>query len=614
MPAQAAGAKPSAASDMSSPSGRLLYFRLLQYVKPYRGRFAGGLLALAVVAATEPAMPALMQPMLDGTFVDKDPLLMTWIPALIVGLFLVRGIAGYISDYAVAWIGTRVVLDLRVEMFERLLTLPTPYFDNAASGNLMSKVSFDVANVMTAATNALTTVVKESLVVIGLIAWLMWLSWKLTLIVLVVAPLVAFIIRTVARRLRGASRGAQAAMGEMNRTLDEAIGGHRVIKVYGGQAYETARFGHTANEVRRFLLRQAGTAAAGMPVVQLVTATAVATVIWIATEQAKAGELSVGSFVSYMVAMLMVMPPLRRLTGVTEHLQRGLAAAESIFELIDQPPEADPGRTRLMRAGGAISMRGVSFRYSEGGREALAGIDLDIAPGEMVALVGASGSGKTTLANLLPRFYRVDAGSVRIDGIELADLPLADLRQQIALVSQDVVLFNDTVAANIAYGGRRDASRAEIEAAADAAFASGFIGEMDRGFDTLIGENGVRLSGGQRQRLAIARAILKDAPILILDEATSALDSESEQQVQAALERLMQGRTTLVIAHRLSTIEKADRIIVMESGHIVESGHHDELLRKGGTYARLHASQFKENGVREGRPETSVSDTSAERD
>jgi subfamily B ATP-binding cassette protein MsbA len=267
-----------------------------------------------------------------------------------------------------------------------------------------------------------------------------------------------------------------------------------------------------------------------------------------------------------------------------------------------------------MRAGGAISMRGVSFRYSEGGREALAGIDLDIAPGEMVALVGASGSGKTTLANLLPRFYRVDAGSVRIDGIELADLPLADLRQQIALVSQDVVLFNDTVAANIAYGGRRDASRAEIEAAADAAFASGFIGEMDRGFDTLIGENGVRLSGGQRQRLAIARAILKDAPILILDEATSALDSESEQQVQAALERLMQGRTTLVIAHRLSTIEKADRIIVMESGHIVESGHHDELLRKGGTYARLHALQFKENGVREGRPETSVSDTSAERD
>ena len=599
---------------MSSPQGRRLYFRLLQYVKPYRGRFAGGLLALGVVAATEPAMPALMKPMLDGTFVDKDPVLMTWIPALIVGLFLIRGVAGYVSDYAVAWIGTRVVMDLRVEMFERLLTLPTPFYDNSASGNLMSKVSFDVANVMTAATNALTTLVKESLVVIGLIAWLLWLNWKLTFVVLLVAPLVAFLIRKIARRLRGASRGAQVAMGEMNRVLDEAIGGQRVIKVYGGQAYETGRFIGAANEVRRFLLRQAATTAAGMPIVQLVTASAVATVIWIATEQAKAGDLSVGSFVSYMVAMLMVMPPLRRLTGVTEQLQRGLAAAESIFDLIDQGAEVDSGVVRLERASGRISLQGVTFRYGEHGREALSGIDLDIAPGEMVALVGASGSGKTTLANLLPRFYRADAGSVRIDGIDLADLPLADLRRQIALVSQDVVLFNDTVAANIAYGGRRDASRAEIEAAADAAFASGFIRQMPQGFDTLIGENGVRLSGGQRQRLAIARAILKDAPILILDEATSALDSESEQQVQAALERLMHGRTTLVIAHRLSTVEKADRIIVMESGHVVESGSHDELISRGGAYARLYALQFKESGLKEGRPDASPDDKQAQGD
>jgi subfamily B ATP-binding cassette protein MsbA len=295
--------------------------------------------------------------------------------------------------------------------------------------------------------------------------------------------------------------------------------------------------------------------------------------------------------------MLMVMPPLRRLTGVTEHLQRGLAAAESVFWLIDQPPETDPGSTRLARARGAISFQRVRFSYDASSREALSVVDLDIAPGEMVALVGASGSGKTTLANLLPRFYRADAGRILIDGIDLAELPLADLRRQIALVSQDVVLFNDTVAANIAYGGRRDATRAEIEAAAEAAFAAGFISEMPQGFDTWIGENGVRLSGGQRQRLAIARAILKDAPILILDEATSALDSESEKQVQTALERLMEGRTTLVIAHRLSTIEKADRIIVMESGHVVESGRHDELMRKGGLYARLHALQFKENGL-----------------
>jgi subfamily B ATP-binding cassette protein MsbA len=594
---------------MPSPAGRSLYFRLLQYVKPYRGRFAGGLLALAVVAACEPAMPALMKPMLDGTFVDKDPLLMTWIPALIVGLFLLRGVAGYISDYAVAWIGTRVVMDLRVAMFDRLLTLPTPFFDASVSGKLLSKVSFDVANVMTAATNALTTLVKESLVVAGLVGWLLWLNWKLTLVVLVVSPLVAFLVRKIARRLRGASRGAQAAMGGMVHVLDEAIGGHRVIKVYGGQAYETGRFRAAAGEVRHFLLRQAATTAAGMPIVQLVTACAVAVVIWIATGQAKSGELSVGSFVSYMVAMLMVMPPLRKLTSVTDSLQRGLAAAESVFELIDQSPESDPGQTPLARARGEVTLEGVTFAYAADGREALSGIDLHIAPGEMVALVGASGSGKTTLANLIPRFYRADSGSLRIDGIDVADLPLADLRRQIALVSQDVVLFNDTVAANIAYGGRRDATRAEIEAAGEAAYAAGFISQMSQGFDTLIGENGVRLSGGQRQRLAIARAILKDAPILILDEATSALDSESEKQVQAALEHLMRGRTTLVIAHRLSTIEKADRIIVMESGHVVESGKHDELIRRGGVYARLHALQFKENG-----PDNLAGENTAHRD
>ena len=579
---------------MTRPSGRSLYLRLLQYVRPYRGRFVGGLLGLGVVAATEPALPALMQPLLDGTFVNKDPFLMTWLPAMIIGLFLVRGVAGYISDYAFAWVGTRVVMDLRIKMFDRLLTLPTPYFDNAATGNLLSRVSFDAAQVMTAATNTLTTAVKESLTVLGLLAWLLWINWQLTLVVLVVAPLVALLVRKIARRLRGASRGAQRAMGDMTHVLDEAISGHRVVKVYGGQAYEAARFRQTAAELRSFLMRQAATSAAGLPIIELVTASAVAMVVWIATGQARDGSLSVGNFVSFMIAMLMLMQPLRRLTGITEQLQRGIAAAESVFELLDQPAESDPGRTSLARVQGHLQLEGVKFAYDAGGRQTLDAIDLTLAPGEMVALVGASGSGKTTLANLLPRFYRPDAGSIRIDGVDIAEWPLSDLRRQIALVSQDVVLFNDTVAANIAYGERREASRAEIEAAAEAAFAAGFIRQMPEGFDTLIGENGVRLSGGQRQRLAIARAILKDAPILILDEATSALDGESEQQVQAALERLMQGRTTLVIAHRLSTVERANRIVVMDNGHVVESGTHDTLLAQGGAYAHLHALQFRE--------------------
>ena len=587
---------------MSSPTGRRLYLRLLQYVRPYRGRFVGGLLGLGVVAATEPALPALMQPLLDGSFVDKDPFLMTWLPAMIVGLFMVRGLAGYVSDYAFAWVGNRVVMDLRVEMFDRLLTLPTAYFDNAATGNLLSRVSFDAGQVMAAATSTLTITVKESLTVLGLLAWLLWINWRLTLVVLVVAPLVALLVRKIARRLHGASRGAQSAMGDMTHVLDEAISGHRVVKVYGGQAYEAARFREAVSGLRGHLMRQAATSAAGLPIIELMTASAIALVIWIATGQARDGSLSVGSFVSFMVAMLMLMQPLRRLTGVTEQLQRGIAAAESVFELIDQAAEADPGRTALARAQGHLELEGVTFSYDTSARQTLDAIDLKVAPGEMVALVGASGSGKTTLANLLPRFYRPDTGSIRIDGIDIAELSLAVLRWQIALVSQDVVLFNDTVAANIAYGGRRNASRAEIQAAAEAAHAAGFIGEMPHGFDTLIGENGVRLSGGQRQRLAIARAILKDAPILILDEATSALDSESEKQVQAALERLMQGRTTLVIAHRLSTVEKADRIIVMESGHVVESGTHDELIRRRGVYARLHALQFKEGGPDARRP------------
>ncbi len=570
-----------------------LYRRLLSYVRPYAKVFALAVLGMVAAAATEPLFPALIKPLLDGGFAAGEP---TYPPLVfagaIVAVFVMRGVFTFTSSYCLTWVANKVVLDLRAAMFGRLVRLPAKFFDDHSSGALLSKVAYDVAGVAGAATGVLTVIVKDTIAIVGLLAWLFYLNWKLTLIALVIGPPVALTVRLISTRMRRMSREALRSLGDVVHVLQETIDCHKVVKVFGGQDYELGRFHRAAQILRGFIMRADVPAALTTPITHTLAALALAVIIYLSMQDTLATRTTVGEFASFITAMLMLLAPLKHLTEINTLLQRGLAAAESVFAMIDTPVEEDTGTVVLPRARGNVVFERVGFTYPTRTEPALVDIDLHIRPGETIALVGGSGGGKTTLVNLLPRFYIPTGGRILLDGHDIQTLTLESLRASIALVSQETVLFNDSIFANIAYGRMGGTAERDVIAAAEAAHAMDFIRETPEGLNTLIGENGLRLSGGQRQRLAIARAVLKNAPLLILDEATSALDSESERHVQAALEALMRGRTTIVIAHRLSTIERADRIVVLERGRVVESGSHAELLRREGVYAKLYRMQY----------------------
>ena len=584
------------ARSVATPKSALaVYSRLLGYVKPYWKGFGLSIAATVVASATEPLFPALMKPLLDQGFVVRDTTWLIWMPLAIVGIFILRAFAGFLASYGLSWVSNKVITDIRQEMFEKLPLLPCAYFDHHPSAVPITKIANDVNGVSAAATSVLTTVVRDTLSVLGLLVWLLYLNWKLTLITLAIIPTVGLLIRLFSRRLRMLSLAAQEAMARMNQVLLETIKGHKVIKIYGGVDIARHCFAKVNNELRGYGMRQAVAAASIAPITQIVGSVGLAVVVYIALHQSLGNETSVGGFVSFITAMLLLLAPLKHLADVNAPLQRGLAAAESVFQLLDEPIEHDGNTVFQEKVRGEIEFRGISLTYDSSEEMALSEVNLRISPGETIALVGPSGGGKTSLVNLLAAFYVPQEGGVLIDGKNISHLKRESLRSVLGHVGQDVFLFNDTVRANIAYGflGAPSLSDQQIESAARAANAWEFISALPNGLDTVVGENGALLSGGQRQRLAIARALLKDAPILILDEATSALDAESEKLVQDALERLMFGRTTLVIAHRLSTVKHADRIVVLSGGRILEIGSHDDLLAQKGLYSGLYQLQFK---------------------
>ncbi len=569
-----------------------VFRRLLRLVMAHRAWLAIAVVAMLITAATEAAIPKLTGMLLDQGFYERNDRAGIWIPAAFVGLFIVRGLSTFASSYLLNHASQLVLLDLRAAMFERLLHWPQTAIENTPSGMVISKFINEASNALGLTAEVLTTAVRDSLTVLALVGVLLYYNWQLTLLILVVTPLVALVLRLFSARLRRLNLQNQQMLGEMTRAVQEAHEGSRVIKVYGGFDYERERFGAINDKLRRFAMKMQVAWSAASPLTQIIAAIALALVIGAALWQARAANFSAGEFMTFLTAALLLLQPLRHLAALNGPLARMLAAGESVFAQVDSRREADTGTRVLDRAAGAIEFKRVAHQYPGTAQPALADVSLCVRPGEMVALVGASGAGKTTVINLIPRFIDPTAGAVLIDGIDVRDLTLDSLRRQIALVSQDVVLFDDTIAANIGYGAARAASAAEIRAAAEAAYLLPFIDSLPHGLDTRVGEGAVKLSGGQRQRLSIARALLKNAPILLLDEATSALDSESERFIQASLERLLRGRTTIVVAHRLSTIERADRIAVLDAGRLVEIGTHGQLLARGGLYSNLYRIQF----------------------
>lgn len=597
-------------ANSTQQSSLKVYLRLLKYVVPYSGLFAISIFGFLIFASTQPMLGYMLKFFVDGLnnpnaglfsevpwllehapWLASLPLLQA-VPLLIVVIALWQGIGSFLGNYYLARVSMGLVQDLRTALFNNLLTLPNRYFDNHNSGHLISRITYNVTMVTGAATDAIKVVVREGMTVLFLFASLLWMNWKLTLVMLAILPVIGVMVSSASKKFRKQSKKIQVAMGDVTHVASETIQGYRVVRSFGGEDYERQRFFEAAEDNKNKQLRMVKTSAVYTPSLQLVIYSAMAVLMFLVL--LLRGDASTGDLVAYITLAGLLPKPIRQLSEVSSTIQKGVAGAESIFEQLDEAPEVDHGTQERERISGRLEVRNLSFQYPGAEKPVLNDISFVAEPGQMVALVGRSGSGKSTLASLIPRFYHHEQGQILIDGLDVEEYSLRNLRQHIALVTQHVTLFNDSVTNNIAYGDLAGAPIEQVRQAAEAAYAAEFIDKLPQGFDTLVGENGVLLSGGQRQRLAIARALLKNAPLLILDEATSALDTESERHIQAALDEVMKGRTTLVIAHRLSTIEKADLILVMDQGQIVERGNHAELLAQNGYYARLHAKQFEE--------------------
>ncbi len=565
--------------------------RLWPMITPFKTGLVVAAIALVLNAAGDTLMLSLLKPLLDD-FGKADSRVLHWMPLVVIGLMLMRGITSYVSSYCISWVSGMVVMQMRRRLFGHMMRMPVAFFDQQSTGTLLSRITYDSEQVASSSSSALVTVVREGASIIGLFIMMFYYSWQLSLILIVLAPIVSFAIRLVSKRFRNISKNMQNTMGQVTTSAEQMLKGHKEVLIFGGQQVETERFNTVSNRMRQQGMKLVSASSIADPIIQLIASLALAFVLFAASFPSVMDTLTAGTITVVYSAMIALMRPLKSLTNVNAQFQRGMAACQTLFSILDLEQEKDTGTRQVERAKGDIEFRNVTFAYP--GREipALRDINLSISEGKTVALVGRSGSGKSTIANLLTRFYDVQEGQILMDGHDLREYTLASLRDQVALVSQNVHLFNDTIANNIAYAREERYSREEIEKAARMAYATDFIDKMEQGLDTVIGENGVMLSGGQRQRIAIARALLRDCPILILDEATSALDTESERAIQAALDELQKNRTSLVIAHRLSTIEKADEILVVEDGRIVERGQHAELIEQKGAYAQLHRMQF----------------------